>query len=212
MCRNTKEEIVKYIKQYMSKMSFATGSNDLDFINNNFLIYNEISLQHHLGIYLRKKLRDCAVLFERNINSYCDGKDFCKAEIDIVITNQENEHYAIELKVPLNNETTEQTKELLTDIYFMEQVKKAGFNNTFVLTTTNDSKFWEKPNTKKGRKPTIDLYKYFRDTVEEIPENFEFEKGEEDKTLNTIRIKNKYKIEWIDLKEKDGKYYFMEIK
>ena len=93
--------------------------------NNDLLIYNEFSLQHELGIFLRNELKcynkDYKVEFERNINifnieydeydvNYCLLKnkyDYkylineLKHEIDICIySKNKNEIYAIELKYP----------------------------------------------------------------------------------------------------------------
>ena len=33
-------------------------------------IYNEFSLQHELGLFLRSKLNDCKVQFERNVSHF----------------------------------------------------------------------------------------------------------------------------------------------
>ena len=69
-------------------------------------VYNEFSLQHELGIFLRAKLTENKVQFERN-TKFFGITGTVKHEIDIVIYN-ENEKYAIELKYPLNGQYPEQ--------------------------------------------------------------------------------------------------------
>lgn len=88
-------------------------------------VYNEFSLQHELGIFLRAKLTGNKVQFERNVKFF-GITGTVKHEIDIVIYN-ENEKYAIELKYPLNGQYPEQMYSFVKDIKFMEQLKEAGF-------------------------------------------------------------------------------------
>ena len=63
-------------------------------------VYNEFSMQHELGIFLRAKLTGYKVQFERN-TKYFGISGTVKHEIDIVIYNELEKH-AIELKYPLN--------------------------------------------------------------------------------------------------------------
>ena len=68
---------------------------------NNIEIYNEFALQHKLGIYLRYKLPNYKVQFERNIGYFYKSSKTVKKEIDIVIFSKDlKEKYAIELKRP----------------------------------------------------------------------------------------------------------------
>lgn len=66
-------------------IEFLEDSKKIEFSN----IYNEFSLQHELGIYLRNYLKDSyKIEFERNINFFFTDIDkslFTKKEIDIVI-------------------------------------------------------------------------------------------------------------------------------
>ncbi len=66
-------------------------------------IYNEFSLQHEFGIFLRALFFDRKVQFERNVTFFGLAKDdFEKREIDIVIfdeKNLQNPDVAIELKL-----------------------------------------------------------------------------------------------------------------
>lgn len=92
---------------------------------NNIELYNEISFQHELGIYLRNNLPNYKIQFERNISYFFNNvKDTKKKEIDIVIFKDDfSEKYAIELKYPKNGQYPEQMFSFIKDIKFMEQAK-----------------------------------------------------------------------------------------
>ena len=47
-------------------------------------IYNEFSLQHELGIFLRSRLVDQEVQFERNVSFFFQTGEFIKKEKDSV--------------------------------------------------------------------------------------------------------------------------------
>lgn len=116
-------------------------------------VYNEFSLQHELGIFLRAKLTGYKVQFERN-TKYFGISGTVKHEIDIVIYN-ELEKYAIELKYPLNGQYPEQMFSFVKDIKFMEELKAAGFDNTYCLTLVQDKNFYS------GQKQD-GIYAFFR--------------------------------------------------
>lgn len=74
-------------------------------------IYNEFSLQHELGIHLRKQFPDLKVQFERNVSSlFGITSHFTKKEIDICVHSQDGtqKHSAFELKFPRNGQHPEQ--------------------------------------------------------------------------------------------------------
>ena len=119
MRSNTNDDIVMIIRSCIENV---LRYNDISVIKsvqekdvNRKNIYNEISLQHELGIALREELKDLGYLvqFERNITCFDEWSDLSKqykkdeikdilkkSEIDIVIVNMNNskEKYAIELK------------------------------------------------------------------------------------------------------------------
>ena len=67
----------------------------------NIEIYNEFSLQHELGIFLRGELGGYFVQFERNVSYFPINSKTIKKEIDISIFSEDkSERYAIELKHP----------------------------------------------------------------------------------------------------------------
>ena len=83
-------------------------------------VYNEFSLQHELGIFLRGRLTDYKIQFERNTKSF-NISNTVKHEIDIVVFN-DKEKYAIELKYPQNGQYPEQMFSFVKDIKFMEML------------------------------------------------------------------------------------------
>ena len=127
-----------------------------DFMNSELEIrvYNEVSLQLELGLYLRNRLYGLGyiVYFERNIKDILklrdkeeEANEFVKKEIDIVIEKKSTkELYAIELKFPRNGMYPEEMYQFLIDICFVEQLKSTGFfTGTFTLTLVDDRLFYE---------------------------------------------------------------------
>lgn len=196
-------------------------------------IYNEISLQLELGIFLRNNLKDFTLRFERNINAYSTriGKnkinknDFIKREIDIVLFNGVNEVdaeeiYAIELKFPRNGQYPEQMYSFIKDIKFMEEVKtKLNFTNTYCVTLVDDPNFYN-PNNKTLK----DIYRHFRigdKNLHQLKSATTINKptGPINKRTS-ITIENDHVIEWHKLEndcdwteqdKKDFRYYLIEI-
>lgn len=103
-------------------------------------VYNEFSLQHELGIFLRANITGYKVQFERN-TKFFGIQGPVKHEIDIVIYN-ESERYALELKYPLNGQYPEQMFSFVKDIKFMEEMKEAGFSAAYCLTLVKDKNFY----------------------------------------------------------------------
>ena len=119
------------------------------------VVYNEFSLQHELGIYLRQCLPSYNVQFERNAKFFGIKKgETIKHEIDIVIFN-DSERYAIELKYPLNGQYPELMYAFVKDIKFMEDLNKFGFKKTYCLILVEDKNYYLGKN-KKG------IYAHFR--------------------------------------------------
>lgn len=202
-----------------------------DFMSNTFHpenIYNEFSLQHELGLYLREKLKDTyTVKFERNIVDLIDDAKQLKAqdkqlsnsticqilkpklkkkEIDIVIQNKDfpEEKYAIELKYPRNGQYPEEMYSFIVDIDFTEKLTKHGFTNAYCLTVVDDDKFYNNQLKLDG------IYQYFRNQAE-IKGVINKPTGKEDKKKNEFcKIENSYVITWHCI-EKDGHQYHYYI-
>nr|WP_263327025.1 hypothetical protein [Neobacillus sp. Marseille-Q6967] len=182
--------IENYIKKFFNKIE-----------NHSIEIYNEFSLQHELGVFLRNEIsKPYKVEFERNVRFFNDGVKCVKSEIDIVIYHPDmEEKYAIELKFPKNGQHPESMFSFVKDIKFMEQVKQIGFTNTYAVTYVQDKLFYS------GAK--IDgIYAYFR--------NHEVLHGEIMKPTGRkdeiYMIDGHYHIEWLPLTIK-SKYFMVTI-
>jgi hypothetical protein len=120
-------------------------------------VYNEFSLQHELGLFLRHSLPHLKIRFERNVSYYFPDKAaFVKREIDLTITSPDSKSlfWAIELKFPRNGQHPEQMFSFCKDIVFAEQLKLAGFSSAGLLIFAEDPLFW--------RGPGGGIYNYFR--------------------------------------------------
>lgn len=112
----------------------------------NIEIYNEFSLQHELGIYLRGALDNCKVMFERNVSFFDFPKsNFIKRELDISVVDSADSklNSAIELKFPRNGQYPEQMYSFCKDVKFAEQLRCAGFPSAFVMIFADDHLFYE---------------------------------------------------------------------
>lgn len=160
------------------------------------VVYNEISLQHELGIFLRNALPNYKVEFERNIKFF-ELSDTIKKEIDVVVYNND-EKFAIELKHPLNGQYPKQMYSFIKDICFMEELKKYGFDNTYCLTLVKDKNFY-------SGEYTDGIYAFFR-AGKTIKGTIEKPTG---KDIPSISLSNEYDISWKPCN--DMRYYILEI-
>lgn len=167
-------------------------------------IYNEFSLQHELGIFLRERItKEYKVEFERNVRFFLSDENvskLVKKEIDIVIYDEhKKEKIAIELKHPLNGQYPEQMFSFIKDIKFLEGLIDAGFSKCLSLVLVKDRLFYE------GSK--IDgIYKYFRGG-ETITGSFNNPTG---RLKSSMEIIKKYKVEWKPLDE-EYSYYIINF-
>jgi hypothetical protein len=120
-------------------------------------VYNEFSLQHELGIFLRGKLTEFKVQFERNVSFFFPSKKrFTKREIDISVFTPDRRElaYAIELKYPRNGQYPEQMFSFCKDVAFAEELNASGFRNTGLIIFADDQLFYQ--GSKEG------IYRFFR--------------------------------------------------
>lgn len=119
-------------------------------------IYNEFSLQHELGIYLRSQLENKKVQFERNISFFgLEKSEAVKREIDIAVFASETApDVAIELKYPRNGQHPEQMFKFCEDVQFAEQLRHSKFKAAYVVIFAEDHLFYE--GNKEG------IYGFFR--------------------------------------------------
>jgi len=165
-------------------------------------IYNEFSLQHELGLYLRAELPGYKIQFERNVSYFIDSANTVKKEIDIVIFNSDKtEKYALELKCPLNGQYPEQMYSFCKDIKFMEQIKEYGFNETYCITLVSDRNFYN------GIKNN-GIYKYFRED-HSIYGEIAKPTGIKSNT-SSIVLNKEYDFEWLPL-DKTRRFYVIGL-
>lgn len=149
-------------------------------------IYNEFSLQHELGIYLRYSKPEWKLRFEKNVSSFFGtGTNFAKREIDISISTVDGKLIqAIELKFPRNGQYPEQMFSFCKDIAFAEELHQAGFlNATFVV-------FAEDPLFYSG---TVDgIYRFFR-SQSVLTGRVEKPTGKRDQE---VVLRGAYRIRW----------------
>jgi hypothetical protein len=118
-------------------------------------IYNEFSLQHELGIFLRSHFNNRKVQFERNVSYFgFDKKLFEKKEIDIAIFKEHDLFFVIELKYPKNGQVPESMFSFCKDIAFLEQLSKGGFKTAYFIAVADDPLFYS--GNESG------IYGYFR--------------------------------------------------
>lgn len=126
------------LNQHITEFAQAVGAGTIE-------IYNEFSLQHELGIYLRNRLDTCRVQFERNVSHFNLEKSHLeKKEIDIAITSIESGAHlsAIELKYPRNGQVPESMFGFCKDIAFLEQLVTSGFKTAYFLAVVDHSHFY----------------------------------------------------------------------
>jgi hypothetical protein len=164
-------------------------------------IYNEFSLQHELGIFLRAQFQGHNVRFERNVSSFFNGNfSFTKREIDITIFSKEQQqlHWAIELKYPRNGQHPEQMFSFCRDIAFAEELKEAGFARAAVVIVVEDPLFY--------RGSGNGIYGYFR-AGQPLQGAVRKPTGAKDSEVN---IQSQYRIEWLPIKD-PLKYTVIEV-
>ena len=150
-------------------------------------IYNEFSLQHELGILLRAADPALQIQFERNISHFGFNKgNFVKREIDIVGFSPDRSElrFAVELKFPRRGQYPEQMFSFCKDIVFLEQLKRAGFEQCLFLAVVDDKLFYE--GSQSG------IYSFFRGG-ETLTGEITKPTGRRDQSLS---IQGRYNLLW----------------
>lgn len=163
-------------------------------------IYNEFSLQHELGIFLREQYTDKKIQFERNISYFgFDKSNFKKKEIDIVMyTNEDNLDCVMELKFPRNGQVPESMFSFCKDIAFLEQLVVSGFKSAYFIAVADDKLFYSGNND--------GIYGLFRGE-QEITGTIQKPTGNKEET---VHISGTYKAHWKDVKD-NTKYCLIEV-
>lgn len=149
-------------------------------------IYNEFSLQHELGIFLRSQLVDQKVQFERNVSFFFQTGEFIKKEIDIsvFVADKSRLRCAIEMKFPRNGQYPEQMFSFCKDIRFAEQLKRSGFEQTFLVVFADDPLFYSGNDG--------DIYGYFRQG-KRLCGSIQKPTGKKDET---VTLNGSYQVQW----------------
>jgi len=152
-------------------------------------IYNEFSLQHELGIFLREQWPAYKIQFERNVSHFSSGvtkKSFTKREIDIVATHPDHTDLqcAIELKFPRRGQYPEQMFSFCKDIAFAEELHAIGFTQTAFIAVADDPLFYS--GASEG------IYAFFRGAR---PLSGQVHKPTGAKN-DSVTIKGTYRIDW----------------
>lgn len=150
-------------------------------------IYNEFSVQHELGIILRRQHSESTVEFERNVSHFgFEKRAFEKREIDIVVYSKQTGalETAVELKFPRNGQHPEQMFSFCKDVVFVEQLKAAGFATAYVVIFAEDPLFYQ------GNRGEI--YDYFRG-YRPLSGTVTKPTGKRDTSLT---VRGSYPIEW----------------
>ena len=127
--------------------------------NKKIELYNEYSLQHELGIFLRNQCPNYSVQFERNTKFFGINQPTVKHEIDIVVFDK-NEKFAVELKFPRNGAYPRRMFQFVEDICFIEQLINNGFKGGCAVALVDDMNFCSNQGLK-----TTGIYSYFRGNI-----------------------------------------------
>ena len=121
-------------------------------------IYNEFSLQHEFGIYLRRTMpAGFKVQFERPISYFHIPTKLSKTEIDIsIFRSPRSEMEAVEFKFPRAGRTPESMFDTCKDIQFVEELKSSGFVGGAAILVADNSDFYQPKQVTDG------IYQYFR--------------------------------------------------
>lgn len=173
-------------------------------------LYNEASIQHELGYFLRKEFEHkysnntMCIEFERNVKGIIKEKahEFIKKEIDLFISSQDDYKCAIELKYVCkkNGRIPENMFDFCKDVKFLEQMKEKEFDNCYFFAVAEKKSNFNCGNCQDG------IYKIFRqDKI--INGCIQKPTGKKNKKLE---IKGSYKINWKDLNE-DWEYLLIQV-
>lgn len=163
-------------------------------------IYNEFSLQHELGIFLREHYSSRKIQFERNVSYFgLDKSKYEKKEMDLVVfSNKDEPDLVMELKYPRNGQVPESMFSFCKDIAFLEQLSDSGFKSAYFIAVADDSLFYS--GSSKG------IYGLFGDE-QIISGKIQKPTGKRDKEVN---IKGTYKAKWQKVFGKT-KYCLVEV-
>ncbi len=151
-------------------------------------VYNEFSLQHELGFYLRKCCTDgTRGNFERPVSYFgFPAANFTKREIDICLLSPDKKpRVAVELKFPRQGQHPEQMFAACQDIAFLEELVAAGFEAGLFVMLVDDELFY-------GGRDQVGIYRFFRGG---LPINGRIVRptGQRD---SWVQVRGSYSVRW----------------
>ena len=209
------DKICSLIRGFFTEKSDKICPKKEEQCNFNYEIYNEFSLQHELGIYLREKLgENYKVLFEKNIcwiPQTAVNEDWCKKEIDITVMKKSGSEwkpsFAIELKFPQNGAYPKRMFQFIEDMQFMEQaIDCCNFESTYCIALVHDVKFF---SDKDGKIENTGIYGYFR-KQSTIPANEEIPWPINDGKNESIALTREHKISWEEINGNSNLKYYID--
>lgn len=210
------DKICKLIRGFFTEKSDKICPKKEEQCNFNYEIYNEFSLQHELGIYLREKLgENYRVLFEKNRKYFTKAhaeKDWCKKEIDITVMKKSGDEwkpsFAIELKFPQNKAYPRRMFQFIEDMQFMEQAKdRCKFESTYCIALTYDINFC---SDKNGTLINDGIYGYFR-KQNIIPANKNIPCPIKNGKPENIKLTREHKISWEEINGNSNLKYYIDV-
>jgi len=158
-------------------------------------IYNEFSLQHEFGVFLRTKMSDGAVKiqFERPAAFFGMRNKLTKKEIDLACYRSPDKPLAaVEFKFPRAGQVPIQMFKFCQDVAFLEElvIKEQCFNFGCAVIAADDGDFYRGSRHQPGA-----IYSIFRDGVP-LRGTIEKSTGKEEPPITLLR---EYRVQWQDV-------------
>ena len=155
-------------------------------------IYNEFSLQHEFGLWLRKQTDDSTtkIQFERPASFFGIGKKLTKKEIDLAcFVSPANTQLAMEFKFPRAGQVPIQMFKFCQDVAFLEELvlKEKRFPFGCALFAADDPDFYRGTRHQPGT-----IYACFRDGAP-LKGKIEKSTGKEEPPVVLLC---EYRVEW----------------
>jgi len=187
-------ELQKHIETFF----VAVGRREIE-------IYNEFSLQHEFGIYLRARLGNgqIRIQFERPTTFFGIGSRLTKKEIDLAcFQSPEKPLAAVEFKFPRAKQVPIRMFKYCQDVAFLEElvIKERRFGCGYAVMAADNRDFYQGSRHEQGT-----IYSIFRDGAP-LRGTIEKSTGTEEPPVTLLR---EYKIEWHEVLGMPGLRYTM---
>ena len=188
------EELHQHIETFFG----AVGKREID-------IYNEFSLQHEFGIFLRTRMGKAQVKiqFERPTRFFGIGSKLTKKEIDLAcFQSPEKPLAAVEFKFPRGKQVPIRMFKYCQDVAFLEELvlKEQRFGCGCAVIAADNPDFYRGSRHQPGT-----IYSVFRDGAP-LRGTIEKPTGTKEPPVTLLR---EYKIDWHDAGGMPGLRYAM---